>query len=85
MIVIGDDYEKVLKSLWSLPHRELTLSTGEPGCSFVSMPSEIFASDWRLYVGFEKDRVDSVVVRSSDGPKPKDAPEDVGTGKQCGF
>ncbi len=82
---VGDSHLEVLQNYWSLPESELSLSTENADCWFVRMPGEIFASDWVLNLAFTDGRVTSVMMRSTDGPKPHGAPEDSGSGRGCGY
>jgi hypothetical protein len=42
----------------------------------IQIPLEFGASDWCIRIDFQNDRVSSASVRTSDGPKPKNAPPD---------
>ncbi len=77
-IHVGDGYESALKSFWQLASKDLRLSAESPQIWAVSMPSEIGATNWVLYVEFRDGKVSAVKVRTSDGPHPTDAPENVG-------
>lgn len=50
----------------------------------MKMPPEITSADWQLYIAFENEKVSSILIRSSDGPKPLNSPADIGD-ICCGF
>lgn len=77
---LGDDYKKVLENFWSKENddTDLNISVFSSERWLISMPAEFGATDWRMYVEFEEGKVIGYRIRTSDGPKPKDAPEDVG-------
>ena len=77
-IKLGNGYEAVLKSYWWKKSKDLTLYAGCPQIWTVSMPHELGASNWVLYIEFSDERVSAVRVRTSDGPTPSGAPVDVG-------
>lgn len=76
-IQIGDGYEAVLKSFWQHTTRDLRLDAGGPQTWTVSMPYELAARNWVMYVEFSNGKVSALKVRTSDGPRPHDAPADV--------
>src|SRR5688500_19689696 len=76
-IKLGNGYEAVLKSYWRNKSKDLTLHAGSPQIWTVSMPHELAASNWVLYIKFNDERVSAVRVRTSDGPTPSSATEDV--------
>ena len=76
-IRIGDSYENVLRAYWQHRSPDLRLDPVNPQLWLVSMPNEIFAKDWVMYIDFSDGRVSVIRVRTSDGPPPSDAPEDV--------
>lgn len=73
---IGADHEAVLQEYWSNRTQELRLHADNPEAWLISMPVEFGASDWTLIVEFHGGRVSAVRVRSSDGPRPREAPGD---------
>jgi len=75
---IGDSHDSVLKAYWQHSSVPLTLNPTKPELWTVSMPHEIFATDWLLYIEFVDGKVSAVRVRTSDGPRPSNAPEDKG-------
>ena len=77
-IKLGNDYEAILKSYWRQKSKDLTLHTGSPQIWTVSMPYELGATNWVLYIEFSEGRVSALRVRTSDGPAPSGAPVDVG-------
>jgi hypothetical protein len=77
-IKVGDSYESVLKTYWQHSLHSLVLEPRRRDLWSVSMPHEIFATDWVMYIEFVDGKVSAVRVRSSDGPRPAAAPEDKG-------
>lgn len=77
-IRVGDSYENVLRAHWHQSSRELRLTPASPQLWTVSMPHEILSTDWVMYIEFADGKVFTIKVRTSDGPRPHDAPEDVG-------
>lgn len=75
---VGDGYEKALRIYWQHAPKDLRLDSGSPETWTVSMPFEIGASDWVLYLDFSDSKISAIRVRTSDGPRPSAAPEDVG-------
>lgn len=75
---VGDDYEKVLRIYWQYAADELRLYSGCPQTWTVSMPPELGASQWVLFLDFSDGKVSAIKVRTSEGPPPSDGPEDVG-------
>jgi hypothetical protein len=87
-IKLGQNYEEVLEHFWANEgrHRELRLTTDSRDCWYISMPHEVLATDWLLYVSFDNARVSAIKVRSYDGPKFPGMPDDIGSGlDRCGF
>ena len=76
----GDSYEKVLQTFWAKKssNSDLGINVYSPLEWSITMRSEFGATDWRMYIKFENGKVVGYKVRTSDGPKPKDAPEDIG-------
>jgi hypothetical protein len=79
-IKVGDVYEKVLQNFWSKKAAVQSLEINVPSAEewSITMPSEFGATDWRMYIKFEEGKVVGYQIRTSDGGKPKDAPEDIG-------
>lgn len=79
-IQLGDNYEKVLKNFWSkeTKNSQIFISVYSPEQWMISMPTEPFATDWRMYIKFEDGKVVGYKIRTSDGPKTKEMPEDIG-------
>jgi hypothetical protein len=77
-IHIGDGYESALRSYWQHAAKDLNLYADSPKTWAVSMPFEIGATDWVLYVDFSDGKVSAMRVRTSNGPPPNEAPADVG-------
>jgi hypothetical protein len=77
-IHIGDDYESALRSYWQHSSKDLRLDAGSSQTWTVSMPLELGATDWVLYVEFSDSKVSAVKVRTTNGPRPRDAPSDDG-------
>lgn len=79
-IQLGDSYEKVLQNFWSKKHKDsqLGINVYSPKEWSIVMQSELFATDWRMYIKFQEGKVVAYKIRTSDGPKPVDAPEDIG-------
>jgi len=79
-IQLGDNYEKVLQNFWSKKTKDsrLSISVYLSEEWMISMRSEITTTDWRMYIKFEDGKVVGYKIRTSDGPKTKDMPEDVG-------
>jgi len=77
---LGSSYEQVLQNFWSKKSdcSQLSVSVYSAGEWMISMRSEFNATDWRMFIYFENGKVVGYKVRTSDGPKPKDAPEDIG-------
>jgi hypothetical protein len=75
---IGDGYQKALRTYWRFASKDLRLDSGSPQTWSVSMPSEFGAREWVLYLDFSDGKVSGIRVRTSDGPRPSLAPEDVG-------
>ena len=75
---VGDGYEKTLKTYWQYASPDLRLYSGSPQMWSISMPSEFGASDWVLYLDFSDGKVSAIRVRTSDGPRPSAAPNDLG-------
>jgi len=76
-IRIGDGYEKALNTYWQNASEDLRLYSGSPEIWSISMPSELGASEWVLHLDFKEGKVSGIKVRTSDGPHPPDAPEDL--------
>jgi hypothetical protein len=72
----GDSYEKVSRVFWEQRTSELWLIAENPSEWMVRMPLEFGASDWTLLITFEEGRVSKVQIRTTDGPPPKEGPED---------
>lgn len=83
-VQVGDSYEEVLKKYWQKDEYDLTLRPIDEKCWLVLMPSEIFATDWRMTIGFEADRVSAIKIRTSDGPRSTGSPDDIGYGSARG-
>ncbi|HEX8249867.1 MAG TPA: hypothetical protein VF599_16970 [Pyrinomonadaceae bacterium] len=79
-IQLGDSYENVLKNFWSKKscRSNLTVNVYSPEDWSISMRSEIFETDWRMYIKFRDGKVVGHRIRNSDGLHPKAAPEDIG-------
>ncbi|MEK6283788.1 MAG: hypothetical protein AABN95_25815 [Acidobacteriota bacterium] len=77
-ISVGDGYEQVLKIYWQDASPDLRLNSGSPKVWSISMPWEVGAGDWVLYLDFSDDKVSAIKVRTSDGPRPGKAPDDLG-------
>jgi hypothetical protein len=81
-IQIGDSQEAVRASINSLKTDRISVRTNAFQDTWeVSMPRELGAGDWMLFVQFGSNRmVLAVALRTSDGIylKPKGAPEDKG-------
>lgn len=79
-IQLGDGYEKTLQHFWTgnSKHSRLSISVYSAEEWMISMPSELFTTDWRMYIKFENSRVIGYKVRTSDGVKMPDMPEDIG-------
>ena len=76
---VGDGYDQTLRTYWQYAPKDLRLDSGSSQTWSVSMPSEIGARDWVMYLNFSDGKVSGIRVRTSDGPPPSDAPEDVGS------
>jgi hypothetical protein len=79
-ISVGAPHEVVLQEYWSNRTSDLRLRADSSERWAVSMPSEFGASDWLLIVEFSAGKVRAVRVRTSDGPRPREAPPDKGQG-----
>jgi len=79
-IQLGDNYEKFLQNFWSKKTKDsrLSISVYSPEEWMISMESEFNATDWRMYIKFEDGKVVGYKIRTSDGPKTEDMPEDIG-------
>lgn len=77
-IHLGAGYETVLKVYWRNASSDLRLSAGRPDGWSISMPSEIFTTDWGLRIDFSDGKVSAMSIRNADGLHPPDAPEDIG-------
>ena len=77
-IHLGAGYENVLKSYWQHASRDLRLYSGSPETWTVSMPHELGARNWVLFIEFAEGKVSGMKVRTSDGPHAHGAPPDVG-------
>lgn len=77
---VGDNYEKVLRNYWAeeIKSSGLKMSVYSSQKWLISMPSEFWSTDWRMHIKFEDGKVVSYKVRTSDGQKTKDMPEDTG-------
>ncbi len=76
-IHLGDGYEEVLNGYWQHAATDLRLYSGSRQNWSVSMPPEVGARQWVLYIDFVDGKVSAVKVRTADGPPANDAPEDV--------
>ena len=76
---VGDSYDKALRIYWQYAPKDLTLYSGSPQTWSVSMPSEFSEREWVMYLDFSEGKLSGIRVRTSDGPPPSDAPEDVGS------
>ncbi len=76
-IRLGDGYEDVLRAYWQHASSELRLVPVSPKTWSVSMPHEILAMDWVMYIDFSNGKVSAIKVRTSDGPPPPGAPADI--------
>ena len=74
---VGDGYETALRIYWEHASDDLRLYSGSPDTWSISMPHEVGAREWVLYVDFSNSKVTTLRVRTSDGPPATDAPEDV--------
>ncbi|HEY8185051.1 MAG TPA: hypothetical protein VIF64_03220 [Pyrinomonadaceae bacterium] len=77
-IRVGDGYETVLKVYWQHASEDLRLYSSSPDTWSISMPHELGAREWVLYLDFSNAKVSAIRVRTSDGPQPVEAPNDVG-------
>ena len=79
-IKVGDEYKKVLQIYWEndTEQTDLSLNAESQKSWAISMKPEILSTDWRIYIKFQDGKVTGYKIRTSDGPHPKDAPEDVG-------
>jgi hypothetical protein len=73
----GDGYEKVLRSYWQHTSSDLQLYSGSPKSWSVSTPYQIGAREWVLRLDFTNGKLSAIRVRTADGPRPDDAPEDI--------
>ena len=76
-IRVGAGYEKALTIYWQHASPDLRLYSGSAKMWSISMPSEFGASDWVLYLDFSDGKVSAIRVRTSDGPRPGDGPNDL--------
>ena len=79
-IQIEDDYENVLQKYWSNTEKcnGLKINTNRANSWSISMPLELFTTNWGFFINFQNGKVSGYGIRNADGLKPKDAPEDVG-------
>ena len=75
-VAVGASHSDVLAAYWQHRTRALQLDAEKPVGWAVSMPLEFGAGDWVLLIEFQAGQVKAVRVRTSDGPRPKDAPKD---------
>lgn len=85
-ISLDDSYIDVLRAYWKYRGLgELKLDPLSDDCWAVRMPYEVFSTDWVLYIGFQNERISGIIIRTSDGPRPADGPDDIGMANICGF
>lgn len=75
-VALGASHAEVLAVYWQHRTDSLRLFADRPTGWVITMPLEFGASDLKLLVEFQDDRVSAVRVRTSDGPPPKDGPKD---------
>jgi hypothetical protein len=76
---LGDGYEKVLQNIWAKKAcSRLRLNAHSAEEWSITMTPETFATDWQMYIKFKEHKVAGFKIRTSDGPKPSHAPEDIG-------
>jgi hypothetical protein len=75
-VSVGASHGEVLAAYWQHRTDSLRLFADRPADWIITMPLEFGASDWKLLIEFQDDRVSAVRVRTSDGPPPKDGPND---------
>ena len=75
-IPLGASYSDVLAAYWQHRSDALNISIDTSTNWSVGMPMEFGASDWYLGIDFQDGNVTSLRVRTSDGPPPKDGPQD---------
>jgi hypothetical protein len=73
----GDSYESVLKVFWQKQCTDLRLLPETQDAWSITMPYEVFATNWVLRLEFKDGRVSSIRVRNSDGVHPHHAPADI--------
>jgi len=76
-IRVGDDYEGVLRIYWQHATTDLRIDSGSSKLWAVSMPFEMGATNWVLYLDFRDEKVSAIRVRTSDGPRPSAGPDDI--------
>jgi hypothetical protein len=75
-VSMGASHTDVLGAYWQHRTDSLRLFANGPAGWVITMPMELGASDWKLFVEFQDGRVTAVRVRTTDGPPPKDGPKD---------
>ena len=75
-IGIGASHTEALTAYWQHRTGDLRLFADRPTDWIITMPLEFGASDWKLLIEFQDGRVAAVRVRMTDGPPPKDGPQD---------
>ncbi|HOC57183.1 MAG TPA: hypothetical protein PKI20_16310 [Verrucomicrobiota bacterium] len=75
-VAVGASRVDVLAAYWQHRTDALRLFADRPSDWVITMPLEFGASDGKLLIEFQDGGVTAVRVRTSDGPPPRDGPED---------
>ena len=77
-LAIGDDMNTVLRKFYLVRNDKLDLAIHctDPTNWVVSAPLEFTAHNWQMFIRLENGMVNSVRIRTQDGPNPKGGPSD---------
>jgi hypothetical protein len=75
-VSVGSSHSDVLSAYWQSRTDSLRLIADTPSEWVITMPLEFGATDWKLVIDFQNDKVSAVRVRTSDGPPPAAGPQD---------
>jgi hypothetical protein len=79
-IPMGASHAQVLAAYWQHRTDALKISVHTATNWDIEMPMELGANDWDLRIDFQDGKVRALRVRTSDGPPPKDGPQDKSDG-----
>lgn len=78
----GDTREEVLRDYYTNRTDRLRLRCDKAEEWVITMPMEFGATDWQLQLEFGQDKVSSIRIRTTEGMKPGDSPDDKNTPNQ---